>query len=589
VTSEAPRSSSEARGPFVLLVFSEGAHDFVTHPLPASGVVTIGRDPDADVRLDDPLVSRQHARLHVGAALAIEDLGSNNGTRLLDLGRAGTSPTTGSETERAGLTERRLSPGERLPLTPGLSIQIGSSMLVVQRAAAVTRLRRCWSHGYFEEQLQRACDRTEPGAGFAVARVRVDRAGDAGKLEALLGDLAGDAGLLAAYAPLDYELLLPASADPARDIAAALESLPSRFATGRFPADGRSAHALMACLSARLEGAAPPAATSLVVLDPVMQELTAQARSIARGTLPVLLMGETGVGKEIFAEVIHRASPRSREPFVRLNCGALSESLLEAELFGYERGAFTGATTSKVGLLETAQHGTVFLDEIGELPMPLQVKLLRVLEERALLRVGGTQLRAIDVRFVSATNRDLAERVRAGRFREDLYYRVGGACLVIPPLRERPAEIEPLARAMIASMAPRLGLAGPVEIDAEALAWMHAHRWPGNVRELRNVIERALLLSGAGPIGIKHLPTAHAGLGDAPATSREPVPAPIATSAPAAAALRSAVADTEREQILRALEACGGNQTRAAKMLGIARGTLLARMRAFELPRPRRP
>jgi DNA-binding NtrC family response regulator len=213
-----------------------------------------------------------------------------------------------------------------------------------------------------------------------------------------------------------------------------------------------------------------------------------------------------------------------------------------------------------------------------------------VLEEHTVLRVGATQLRSIDVRFVSATNRDLAERVRAGRFREDLYYRVGGACLVIPPLRERPAEIEPLARAMIAAMAPRLGLAGAVEIDADALAWMNAHSWPGNVRELRNVIERALLLCGAGPIRAKHLPVAQSGLGAPPVTKRGDE-MPLATptlSPPAAAPLRSAVAETEREQILRALEACGGNQTRAAKLLGIARGTLLARMRAFDLPRPRK-
>ncbi len=283
---------------------------------------------------------------------------------------------------------------------------------------------------------------------------------------------------------------------------------------------------------------------------------------IARSDISVLLIGETGVGKDVMARKIHGLSPRHAAPLVSLNCGALPEALLESELFGHESGAFTGATTAKPGLLETAQGGTVFLDEIGELAAAAQVKLLRVLEDRRVLRVGGVQARPIDVRFVAATNRDLRVEIAAGRFREDLYYRLSGITLAIAPLRERLAELPPLAELFARDAAAKLGRTPPI-IDGVALARLHAHAWPGNIRELRNVIERAVLLGDGVRIGPDDV------VFEAVGPDANPLP-------------------DERSRIVAALQACAGNQTRAAAKLGISRKTLGIKMDAFGIPRPQK-
>jgi transcriptional regulator with PAS, ATPase and Fis domain len=321
----------------------------------------------------------------------------------------------------------------------------------------------------------------------------------------------------------------------------------------------------------------------------------------------VLILGETGVGKEVLAAKVHNLSPRANKPYLRLNCAALSETLLESELFGYERGAFTGAVGTKQGLLETADGGSVFLDEVGELPMATQVKLLRVIEERVVLRVGGLKPRPLDVRFIAATNRDLEAEIMRDSFRQDLFFRLNGATLVIPPLRERVDEIPVLARAFLENAARQVGLAKPPAISNEAMHELLEYSWPGNIRELRNMIERAVLLSGEAPISTKHLPlekmrVTFASLAHA---KRTPLPPPHAyeppTPTPPPATepkrtqgiqqiLRSGPkisADEERAQIEQALQACGGNQTRAAKMLGIARRTLINRVKEFGLARPR--
>jgi transcriptional regulator with PAS, ATPase and Fis domain len=296
-----------------------------------------------------------------------------------------------------------------------------------------------------------------------------------------------------------------------------------------------------------------------------MQRLRDVAERVARSDISVLLAGETGVGKEVFAKRIHDLSARSARPFVPLNCGALSEQLLESELFGHEAGAFTGAKSTKPGLLETAEGGTVFLDEVGEMPLSAQVKLLRVLEDRKVLRVGGLQARPLDVRFVSATNRDLRKEVAAGRFREDLYYRLNGITLAIPPLRERVAEIPGLAAQFIREAAGRAGMEPP-SLSQEALSRLESHSWPGNIRELRNVIERAVVLRADGPIEPEHL-----------------------FSDPSRELLQSDPDQMdERTRILHALQQCAGNQTRAAKLLGISRKTLGVKMDAFGIARPQK-
>jgi two-component system response regulator AtoC len=282
---------------------------------------------------------------------------------------------------------------------------------------------------------------------------------------------------------------------------------------------------------------------------------------LAKSSISVLLLGETGVGKEVVATRIHRASPRAPRPFVPIHCGALPEPLLESELFGFARGAFTGAVAAKPGLLDTAEGGTVFLDEVGELSLATQVKLLRVLETRQLQPLGATTPHAVDVRFIAATHRDLEQAIVAGSFRQDLYFRLNGIALTIPPLRQRPGEIEQLAREFLAEAARREGRVVPT-LSAAGAEHLRQRPWPGNVRELKNAMERALVLASGDVIDVAHLPGPTLRPGDA--------------------------RTDQRQRIVDALAACGGNQSLAAKRLGMSRNTLAARLRTFAIPRPRR-
>jgi two-component system, NtrC family, response regulator AtoC len=326
-----------------------------------------------------------------------------------------------------------------------------------------------------------------------------------------------------------------------------------------------------------------------------MQALYGQAELAAKSPISVLIGGETGVGKDVLARFIHGASSRSAGPFVALNCAALPENLLEAELFGSERGAFTGAAQARPGLFESAEGGTVFLDEIGELPLTTQSKLLRVVEERAVMRVGGRSMRQIDVKFVAATNRDLEAYSQAGKFREDLYYRLSGLVLHVPPLRERVEEIEPLALLFLHQTC--LALARPLlALSAEARAALLAHRWPGNVRELKNAMDRAALLCTGEAVLPEHLPERVRGISAVPqayssSPPAAPAIAPIAPDTSIEAAYQRTqreLRDVERERIRQALDQCGGNQRRAAELLGISRRTLVTRLGELDLPRPRK-
>lgn len=312
-----------------------------------------------------------------------------------------------------------------------------------------------------------------------------------------------------------------------------------------------------------------------IFVDVKMVQLLDQIERTAPSTISVLLLGETGVGKEVLARKIHECSGRPGR-FVALNCAALTESLLESELFGHEKGAFTGAVSARPGLFETAEAGTVFLDEVGELPLSTQVKLLRVLEDRELVRVGGRTPRRVDVRFVSATNRDVEQSINDGDFRQDLFYRLNGITLDVPALRDRPADIVALAEHFVSHGAHHPSRRAV--LSAEVREKLLRYPWPGNIRELRNVIERALLLCGGGEIAPEHLPIS---IQARPSLAEAPYVDPRAP-------LLQRLESMERDRIVTALERCGGNQTQAAQLLGMSRRTLINRVNTMGLPRPRK-
>ena len=323
---------------------------------------------------------------------------------------------------------------------------------------------------------------------------------------------------------------------------------------------------------AEAEASAPsPPRQERVVAAPEMVKVMELATRIARGLVAVLLTGETGVGKEVIAHAIHESSPRAARPFVAIHCAALPEAFAERELFGHEVGAFTGATEAKPGLFESAEGGTVFLDEIAELSPSLQTKLLRIVEDKMLLRVGSTTPRPIDIRILSATNRNLEELVAAGQLRQDLYFRLNGITIHVPPLRVRTVEISELARVFAAQTAWAMG-EKPPELAPEVIARLQARVWPGNVRELRNVIERAVVLATGGRVELAHL---H--LEDPPSAAM-----PIATPT-----LPGELAELEKQRIVEALARAGGNQTRAAELLGMPRRTLVTRLGEYGIGRKR--
>jgi len=308
----------------------------------------------------------------------------------------------------------------------------------------------------------------------------------------------------------------------------------------------------------RAQLATGPAERGLVVASAAMRQALALVARVAEHSTTVLITGESGTGKEVIARAIHRASPRGSKAFVGINCAAIPENLLESELFGHVRGAFTGATGDKVGLFEQANGGTLLLDEIGELPIGLQAKLLRVLQESEIRRVGDQKTRRVDARVLAATARDLEAEVRAGRFREDLFYRVNVVVIELPPLRDRREDIAPLARHFVARLAQRFGR--PLSLSEDALAWLEQQEWPGNVRELENAIERAAVLSR------KEILEAGEFRSEAPRAAE--------LAPPEGESLSEVVAAAERQAIASALRAANGNRREAAKQLGVSLRTL---------------
>ena len=310
----------------------------------------------------------------------------------------------------------------------------------------------------------------------------------------------------------------------------------------------------------------PAASEEFLSRDPEVLKILALADRAAKTDATILITGESGTGKELLARRIHQRSPRAGQPFVVVNSAALPENLAESELFGHEKGAFTGANARHLGRFEQAHRGTLFLDEVGELSEPVQAKLLRALEERVCERVGGSQPIPVDIRLVAATNRDLGAEVTAGRFRSDLYYRLNVVSLHLPPLRERPGDPELLVPKLVGLLAERLGLA-PLAMSEAGFERLRRHPWPGNVRELRNVLERALIAATGETITPDDLPPL-----TSPASPRvDDVPREGGIS----------LEERERQAILEALERTGGHRERAARLLGISVRTLYDRLKHY--------
>jgi two-component system, NtrC family, response regulator AtoC len=325
-------------------------------------------------------------------------------------------------------------------------------------------------------------------------------------------------------------------------------------------------------LKDRVDGAArhaEPSGPPLTYGDPVMKPVTEAIDKVARTHATVLLLGESGTGKEVAARAIHERSPRATHPFLAINCAALSETLLESELFGHEKGAFTGATERKRGRLELADGGTFFLDEVGELKQELQAKLLRVLQEKRFERVGGSRTLEVDVRWIAATNRDLRAMIDAGTFREDLYHRLAVFPIQLPPLRARKSDILPLAKTLLGRIAADLKCAPP-KLTAAAEERIKNATWRGNVRELANALERAAILAEGGTIDEAHLWIDDGGKGGAPGGG----------AGGPAGAIKTLV-ELEKDAILAALAHTAGNRRKAAELLGIGERTLYDKLKKY--------
>jgi DNA-binding NtrC family response regulator len=568
--------------------------------------LVVGRTVPATLCIDDRTLSREHARFLLSRGRVwVDDLGSKNGTFL-----------DGRRVSRAGIAV-----GDEVVLgSVALRVQafgVGGDSLDLEGEEKL--LRRV------EDELTRARHFRRP---FALLHVRMSAAVTAeGWIHAVRACLQ-PVHRVALYGTCAAQVLLPeAGAEEAsriaRAIAASFVASDARLLVGLalYPDAGSSADEVFAAAreaarhaSSERPVACGPAATSVLVREEPaeggiiagqrMREVIETVRRVGASRIPVILHGETGTGKEVLARMIHESGPRKGQRMVRVNCGAIPKDLVESTLFGHERGAFTGALQQQKGVFEEADGGTVFLDEIGELPPPAQAALLRVLESGAFSRVGSSREIEVDVRVVAATHRDLEAMAASGAFRADLYYRLGGVVIDIPPLRDRKDEIEPLARHFL-----RVASAAndrPVEgITPEALALLGAYEWPGNVRELRNVIERAVVVTPGALVGAEDLaprvrsavrgeaertpdPQRDPALGRAPSDPAALRPPP---SAPEEAPLeggqvRGKVQQYEAKLLQDMLEAAGWNRTEAARRLGIPVRTLSYRMKVLGVKRP---
>jgi DNA-binding NtrC family response regulator len=565
-----------------LLVVESGSASMV--PL-ADGDLLIGRTSEAHIRLGDQGCSRRHARLTVeGGLVRLIDLGSHNGTRVN--GAAVREPRLLSSSDVIAIGEARLI------------LQCGPRPLEPRPILDPRALRQ-----RLVEEVARAVRYERP---FTLVAVDLGNAVADGRalLAALDRELRiidvvareGDAQLVVLLPELPAE---PGAAVAERMVAALTVLAPAaRAGAASCPADGCRPDPLLAAARAAATLARPGRVTragdcatrialgptTALVADPAMIQVFELLRRLAASDLSVLIAGETGAGKENAAQALHHWSARADRPLVSINCATLPDTLVESELFGHEKGAFSGAAAAKPGRLETADGGTVFLDEVGELSPAAQAKLLRVLETRRIQRLGGLKEHAIDIRVVAATNRDLEAEVRAGRFREDLYFRLGAAKVNLPPLRARPRDLALLARLFL-DEARRAAEQAPMSLSAAAMEALTSYRWPGNVRELKNEMRVVAATVSDTVVEPWHLPERICAA--PPAAAAVAVSAIVAEDAAGAPARFRPIADElrelERRRMDEALAATGGVQTRAAELIGMPIRTFSMKLRQYGL------
>ncbi|MBV8763244.1 MAG: sigma 54-interacting transcriptional regulator [Deltaproteobacteria bacterium] len=588
--TEGSRGGSHEPARVYLLVFHGDSSRMI--PLRADGDVVIGRDAVADVVLSDAAVSRKHACLTLIDGLAtLRDLDSANGTKIN--GEA----ITGSR-----------------PLVSGDVLTIGSATISFQTSSRRPAAREFLSLTQLQEhastEIERSSRFQRPLAMLAInlgLDGRVDRVAVARALEARLRVLDS-----IGWSGSDQLLLVQPETDAAgaRIAADALLGVLQRIApaaragVASWPDDGDDVDTLIGSARMAAQVADPggvadadrsPSTRTIgtqvvVVADPAMSRVYGLIERLAKTDLTVLVYGETGTGKELATTALHHWSARAAHPLVSLNCAAITESIVERELFGHEKGAFSGAVATREGLLEAADKGTVFLDEIGELSLAIQAKLLRVLETKRLTRIGDVREREIDIRIVAATNRDLEAAIEAGTFRRDLYYRLCGATLWLPPLRDRRRELPLLAQRFLSEACSRIGRDALV-LSSTALHVLSSYDWPGNVRELKNVMDylaatcedvvqaeqiAARLRTVRPPMRSEMRPEMRSIVEPAP-------PEPPAAGGKTFRPLEDELRELEKRRIEEALAAFAGNQTRAAEAISMPLRTFVNKVRQYNL------
>lgn len=603
------QQAREPRGGIALLLYHH-RDGVIYRRLTRDRDLIIGRNPTRgpdNLALNDPSLSREHARFTLrDNVVEVQDLGSRNGTWLRN--------------------EQVL----RVNVVPGDELRLSAMPVVILAGAQPPCFRRVLSHEGFrlaiEDEVVRARHFRRQ---FALLMVRAEGpdARHVASFHASVAQQLRPVDRMALYSPDTLEILAPeAGPEDARQLADMIAALslgrtPDLLVgVASFPDVASEPEALLdECRKAMLSagegarvrvapggtrtserrGRASAGAEAVVVASDATRRVFSQVASLGRSSIPVLILGETGVGKEVVAQRIHAQSARKTKPLVVVNCAAIPETLIEAMLFGHQRGAFTGATHQQKGLFEAADGGTLMLDEIGDLPKASQAALLRVLETGRVRRVGASDEVDVDVRILAATHRDLEAMCARGEFRSDLLYRVSGVTVTVPALRDRVEEIEALTQSFL-SRANDTNGRSVSGVSPEAMALLKAYTWPGNVRELRNAVERAVVLTQAEWIRPEDLPervvqSVGAAAEDprAPEARSSAPPAPVEEVTPVEDAagdevvsLKERVARYESEQIVRALNATGGNQRQAAELLGLPLRTLVHKLTTYGIKRP---